>query len=280
MPHATQDTPLCKNDDAVGGSDVQSKSMAPLNESDNLIESINVQEEEESTPSSTLLNILDNDPCGQFTCCRATPLLPQSQSPCPLTLIIQTKYGIKVELTHDGSKVFAITANKPTESALPGLGQPERELRTGGIELPSNSPTLQPIEPRYRYRLLPDWQTSYLWYDVTWPENPQDSPAIDFDAIEERYPELFPFYIEWQELQEDLFARQFSEDSDSQEDGAVNIAQLLAWELNGFLIACWLVFQEDVSAVEYKPGDVAYLLERGNLEGRLEEFIRDRIHPT
>jgi hypothetical protein len=39
-------------------------------------------------------------------------------------------------------------------------------------------------------------------YDVTWPDNPQDSPVIGFDDIEERYPELYPSYKEWQELQE------------------------------------------------------------------------------
>ncbi|KIV91475.1 hypothetical protein PV10_06011 [Exophiala mesophila] len=112
---ATQDTSLCKNDDAVGEFDVQSKSITPIDESDNLIESINVQEEEESTPSSTILNIRDNDRYGHFTCCKATPLLPQF--PCPFILIIQTKYDIKLELTHDGSKAFVIAANKPTESA-------------------------------------------------------------------------------------------------------------------------------------------------------------------
>jgi hypothetical protein len=278
MPHATQETPPLKRNDAAGESDGHYIPFAPFIENDNSTKVITVQKDEESTSSSALLHILDNDPCGHFACYRATPLPPQS--PCPQTLIIKSKYGVKAELTNDGSKVFAIIANKSNEPASSDLSQPEPELRTSLINLIPNLPTPRPLKTRYRYRLLPDWQTSYLWYDVTWPENPQNGPAIDFDEIEERYPELFPFYTEWQELQEEVFARHFSGDEERREEGELNTAQLLAWEVDGFFIACWLVFQDDVSAVEYKPGDVAYLLERGNLEGRFQEFIRDRIHLT
>lgn len=275
MPHATQDTPPLKRNDAIGASDGQSIPCAPFIENDNSMKDITAQENEESTSSSALLRVLDSDPCGHFVCYKATPLPPQS--PNSQTLIIKTKYGVKAEFTKNGSKVFTISANQSNNPASSDLSLPESESRMSGINPIPNLPTPRPVKARYRYRLLPDWQTSYLWYDITWPENPQDSPAIDSDEIEERYPELFPLYTEWQELQEEVFARHFSGVEERGEERALNTAQLLAWEVDGFLIACWLVAQDEVSAVEYKPGDVAYFLERGNLEGQFQEFIRNRI---
>jgi len=128
---------------------------------------------------------------------------------------------------------------------------------------------------------LPEWQTTYLWYEVTWEGDPQDDPGpdVDFGDIEERYPELYPSYKEWQEFQEKIFARQFSADSEN-EDGAPSSAQLIAWAVDGFLISCWLVLQDDVSAIEYAPADVAYHMERSNLEAQFWGFIKDIIHLT
>jgi len=118
-----------------------------------------------------------------------------------------------------------------------------------------------------------------MWYDVTWEDNPQDSPVVDFGDIEERYPELYPSYKEWQEFQEKIFARQFSADSEN-EDGALSRAQFIAWEVDGFLISCWLALQDDVSAIEYKPADVPYHIDRSNLEAQFRGFMEDIMHLT
>src|SRR5204863_4867463 len=135
-----------------------------------------------------VLQILANDPCGHLVCYSAKPL--SSQVSGPQTLTIETRYDVKAELNNDGTKIFKITSHK--------LAQ--QKPRTSNIESIPKLSSSQLVTRRYRYRVLPDWQTSYMWYDVTWEDNPQDSPVVDFGDIEERYPELYPSYKEWQEF--------------------------------------------------------------------------------
>jgi hypothetical protein len=68
--------------------------------------------------------------------------------------------------------------------------------RTYGYENAlSTKPTA--AEPPYRYRLFPDWQTSYLWYDDHEPLPWSGQAHVDMNVIEERYPSLARYYFEW-----------------------------------------------------------------------------------
>src|SRR6266536_3099676 len=64
------------------------------------------------------------------------------------------------------------------------------------------------VKPRYRYRLFPEGQTSYLWYDGHGRLPARGQTHVDTNVIENRYPSLEPFYFEWQETYESAFERQ------------------------------------------------------------------------
>ncbi|KAG5292903.1 hypothetical protein I7I48_05134 [Histoplasma ohiense] len=132
----------------------------------------------------------------------------------------------------------------------------------------------QRSECRYHYRLFPDWQTSYLWYDTRSPHNPPDEIHVDEDIIEARYPTLAPFYFAWQDIYENSFTAQGC-DRGSGLDVFPDIAVRIGWEVEGLLIACWLVLQDDVEQVKYEPATGTYSIRKDNLGDILRQFLTD-----
>ena len=122
-------------------------------------------------------------------------------------------------------------------------GSPLKMMASGEGSLISKS--------RYRYRLFPDWQTSYLWYDDQGPLPSPGQSHVDANVIERRYPLLDPFYFEWREIYESAFEQQKCHLGSGKEVFA-EVHERVAWETEGFLIACWLALQDDVEEVEYK----------------------------
>ncbi|KIW66941.1 hypothetical protein PV04_06222 [Phialophora macrospora] len=100
-------------------------------------------------------------------------------SPNPdISRVLETKYGIKAELKADGTEVFKITA--------------------------------------YRYRVMPDWQTTSLWYNVD--NLPDDDPVVELDVIKDRYPQIYPFHLKWVDILERQYAREYGPRGDSDDD--------------------------------------------------------------
>jgi hypothetical protein len=55
------------------------------------------------------------------------------------------------------------------------------------------------------------------------------------------------------------------------------VEELVAWATEGFLMACWLVLQDNVAEVKYDPliGPTGYHLLKGQLEEELVRFLTD-----
>jgi hypothetical protein len=128
-------------------------------------------------------------------------------------------------------------------------------------------------QPLYHYRLFPDWQTSYLWYDLT-KHTDLDDPYIDMDDIEERYPSLAPYYEAWQQVYETQFEKAECHLGSSAEVFS-DLDDRIAWDVEGFFLACWLVLRDDVQSVEYMPRSKKYRIEKGTIEKVLLAFLQD-----
>jgi hypothetical protein len=55
------------------------------------------------------------------------------------------------------------------------------------------------------------------------------------------------------------------------------VEELVSWATEGVLMACWLALQDNVTKVEYEPGNgyPKYYLEKGRLEQELLRFLTD-----
>lgn len=201
----------------------------------------------------------------------------ESKSTHETEVYVRTKYNVQAKLNNLTSQVLNITLLPSGESSIPE-GQVERVERASAIQqtqsnksipIPSNSN--QP-EKQYRYRLFPDWQTSYLWYDISWPGNPTEDPVVEIDEIEQRYPALFPFYLDWLERNESQLDKLFS-GSETVVDSPWDLQRSVGWEINGFLMSCWLALQTDVHSVEFIPSDTKYEIKSGTMELEFQRFL-------
>lgn len=121
---------------------------------------------------------------------------------------------------------------------------------------------------------MPDWHTSYLWYDADSPHALDGGYHVDEDEISSRYPALQAHYFAWQETYETAFEKQGCH-LGSHARSFPNAQECAAWEVEGCLIACWLALSDDVERVEYRPGQKSYLVKRDGIEGVLERFLKD-----
>ncbi|EDN08141.1 predicted protein [Histoplasma mississippiense (nom. inval.)] len=127
---------------------------------------------------------------------------------------------------------------------------------------------------RYGYRMFPDWQTSYLWYDPLWPQNPSDESHVDEKTIKDRYPILAPFYLAWRDVYEKSFEQQGC-DMGSGLEPFPDTADRVAWEVEGFLIACWLGLQDDTEQVLYTLPTGTYQIDKKSKDSVLRQFLID-----
>jgi hypothetical protein len=193
-------------------------------------------------------------------------------------LLLETKYGLRIDIINGTS--FKISASPPHQE----LNQRSTKIfhddangRNSKLST-SNAVITPPQDPipsaSILYRLFPDLQTSYLWYNKSSsPEASLDSPHVNIDDIENRYPLLVPFYNEWHDCYEAAFEHQGCH-LGSGVEAFQRVDDQVAWETEGFLIACWLALQDDVLEVEYQPAKI-YYLKKGRLEDELMRFFND-----
>ncbi|KAH0545352.1 hypothetical protein GP486_008453 [Trichoglossum hirsutum] len=179
------------------------------------------------------------------------------------TLLLETEYGLRLEL-HDGC-AFRISIYREHHPLL--------EAHEYASVMDAG--TFEALESQdcHRYRLFPDWQTSYLWCDnrEALPSSGQDH--IDPKVIKRRYPTLAPYYFKWQTIHETAFERQECY-LEAGEGAFPEVRDRVAWETEGLLIACWLALQGDVKSVEYKPSGT-YTLEKGTIGQNVYRFLAD-----
>lgn len=198
---------------------------------------------------------------------------------------LDTKYGLR--LSFENGKITTVRIVRPlsqptsyssaTDSPTtdpPTTDSPTPDKHTSLVDNNVPSPS-QPPKPRYSYRLFPDWQTSYLWYDTSSQHAPADGHVhVDENDISSRYPTLHAYYFAWQEVYESAFEKQGCH-LGAHAEVFPDAHERATWEVEGCLIACWLALGEDVEGVEYRPGEKAYLLKGDGAGDVLEGFLKD-----
>ncbi|KAL2369017.1 hypothetical protein BDBG_08937 [Blastomyces gilchristii SLH14081] len=178
------------------------------------------------------------------------------------SLLLLTGYGLRLNTIDHNNISGIITVHADSHSHL-------QKIKSGGkIEAEINT------SAGYGYRLFPDWQTSYLWYDPLWLQNPTNESHIDEKTIEDRYPTLAPFYLAWRDIYEKSFEQQGC-DRGSGLEPFPDIADRVAWEVEGFLIACWLVLQDDTERVTYTILAGTYQIDKKSTDSVLRQFLID-----
>jgi hypothetical protein len=214
--------------------------------------------------------------------------LPWSSAPTttaenskPSEVFLDTKYGLRIHVSDgetfriDAIQILSRSALGPSSGPSTQVSHQDspstnaQDLEVGTADTSANG------ESCYQYQLFPDWHTSYLWYDQMWPSNPRDETHVDEDIIKDRYPALEPFYMEWRDLHE-----QYEDEHDKKRPGGrphvfPNEEARIAWETQGFLIACWLVLQEGINGVDYSPNVTWYKIRKDNMKAEMERFLVD-----
>jgi hypothetical protein len=182
-------------------------------------------------------------------------------------LFLKTKYGLLISfeepisvrsITLPGTSTTTTSALQ-ADSPLSGAETSPTNITNPGTRL--GGAETKPHAPRYRYKLFPEWQTSGLWYDTSWPQNPKDEYHVDLEDIERRYPELYPYYDAWEESYEVEFETQGLHLGGTHPVFKDKVASD-AWLLEGLLMAFWIALQDDVDQVVYEPGGIAYVIRR------------------
>jgi len=180
-----------------------------------------------------------------------------------LEINLETKYGLRLQVSDNYIRIENIRQRKKRvfEEYSHDDGKP--------LLVPVKRPG--PFFTQLSYRLFPEWCTTYLWYkDWTF-----DTIDVETDVIESRYPQLAKFYWEWHDIYETSFERQECH-CGADAPTFPQVEELVSWATEGFLIACWLALQDNVTEVECWPDDnhdIRYHLVKGRLDEELRRFI-------
>ena len=172
------------------------------------------------------------------------------------TPLLRTKYGLQINV------------NKSDEHSPIGVITFQAENQEPLDEGENSDYSRQP----YHYQLFPDWKSSsYLWYNPD-ADNHGD-PMVNDNTVDARYPKLAPFYWAWRGIYEKAYEIQglhLGYEGDVFPDPNAQVS----WEVAGFLIASWLVLQDNVESVEYYPSE-GYIIRKETLEEVTKQFLED-----
>jgi hypothetical protein len=92
---------------------------------------------------------------------------------------------------------------------------------------------------------------------------------IEEEDIELWYADLYPFLSQWGDSREMGFDRAFKHFH------SMSCSEMVAWEINGFLMGIWLALQDHVDSVIYGPSK-KYMIRRDTMESEFEKFLQDK----
>ncbi|KAK8043436.1 hypothetical protein PG993_005866 [Apiospora rasikravindrae] len=176
---------------------------------------------------------------------------------------IETTYGLVVVVNPDKSiTVQQTTARKPDSE-----GESSR--------LPNPEPQSQEKPLGYKYRVFPEYLDTFVWYDSTWPGNPEDDFNVDEDELMERYGEAWnKAYDDWRERYIVAFEEQECQ-LGSYQHPFPDKEERRAWVVEGLLLVCWLSLQPDVENVEYGPDAEKVDFNKGSVDATLQSFLEE-----
>ncbi|OHF00474.1 hypothetical protein CORC01_04224 [Colletotrichum orchidophilum] len=155
------------------------------------------------------------------------------------------------------------------------------QTKSQSDDQPEPQPEYGPSLPGYKYYVLPDFGTNFLWYEWPgWPGNPEGGIFVEDDDLEERYSKAwFKAYEEWVDRYTESF-RALMLDQDYDSPVFETAEEYEVWNFEGALLAAWLALQDGVHQVNYPSGEVGghkFEFQREGIESigkTLERFIQ------
>lgn len=183
-------------------------------------------------------------------------------SATPPKLTMKFDYGLILDVLPDGSVAASLSDSVISKEKA------ERGAKT------SNG---------FKYRIFPDWGTSHLFYDSSWPSNPPDMLNAEDEEIlkdhsaaaeDARLKAWLRAYNGWAKNYDDAFDKELNNTGDFDREVFPDLDVRRAWSLEGLMLAVWLALLPDVDAVEFSPGkEKVVLSSRGYGEHPLNEAV-------
>src|SRR5438034_6089778 len=191
------------------------------------------------------------------------PLITSGEVNGPSTLLLETKYGLRLEIEYGQAFKISDVSNDARQYIDPSRQDDNRTGASGTLPTLESWPSGKRdtvvgaplLEARNCYMILPEIYTSSFWSR----SRPHD-PMIDAEEIDCLYPILKPFFCDWGDLFQSSFER-LMRSLDFDAEVFETVQEDVAFKTEGMLIACWLVLQSDVEDVKY-VGDTDYLIDR------------------
>lgn len=184
---------------------------------------------------------------------------------------LDTTYGLR--LSFKNGQIIDVRHLLPSPEASSSADPPTGDSSSIPVDnVGIASP--KPSKPAYWYRIWPDWGTSHFWNEECSDEDGEWEHHVDGDVIESRYPALAPSYIDWATAYDIAFEEQEC-DQGSHAEVFADPRDDAVWEMEGCLMAFWLVLREDVEHMEYWPHIKKYSLMANNLVDVLKEVLKD-----
>ncbi|KAI0148721.1 hypothetical protein GGR57DRAFT_227919 [Xylariaceae sp. FL1272] len=149
------------------------------------------------------------------------------------------------------------------------------KLKDGAPQASNTVYSQKTKESGFKYRLFPEYGAGFLWYESSWPGNPEKETMVDDDDLEARYgkPWYGDAYQPWVDRWQDSFKTNCNDKGDFQAHPFSNAEEEKAWVLEGMLLAVWLSLQPYVASVEYTPHATTNVFRSGHLEKDIRSFF-------
>ena len=214
-------------------------------------------------------------------------------------VLLETKYGLRVELgcfknvhtvigfVDGGSKSVLhrvlsladpldLVSKLESHSITTSDKNRDKALQTWGANPPSAN--------RHHFILWADWGTNFLWHNTELPHSPGECDYIVHDEeIECWFPTLQSSYFKWVTTYNEAFEKQ-ELDLGHSDVLFPDVSDEIAWETEGFLLACRLVLQDSVESVQYELDSThKYQITKLSMVIEFREFLKhtdDKIRST
>ncbi|KAH9897131.1 hypothetical protein F4778DRAFT_744479 [Xylariomycetidae sp. FL2044] len=176
------------------------------------------------------------------------------------TFTLETSYGLRIQFNQDPPEKDLIISLKHGSPSNP---HPEPTTGNAGAE-----------RPGYKYRVFPDWGTTFIWYDTSWHGNPEgEYPVLEEETAERYGPAWDGAFQTWVDRYTEAFSKQECHLSSTDQHPFPDMRERKTWVLDGMMLAVWLSLQPDVASVEYSPAVEKVVFQKEGLEAAVLSFI-------
>ncbi|KAI2465620.1 hypothetical protein F4781DRAFT_408704 [Annulohypoxylon bovei var. microspora] len=164
------------------------------------------------------------------------------------SILFDTPYGLRVTKFEEGGGVRISISLDPS-------------LANAGVDSEADS---------HDYSIFPSWETSFFY---------EGSDEKDYNFLFDSYPAIANDFDDWRaDAQIDFDQR--LHDIPEEECYLSGPEVLMGWKIQGFLMACWLVLQPNISSVEYTTSWYMYELTKDNLDRHFFNLLSSNEEPS